>query len=84
MDFIKTYATLPASKATDEEHSFSKLKPIKTRLRNLCDEERLSDLLLLAIDREMLIDNNEALRIFTGMVLLLRFWRLLLWRLELQ
>ncbi|KAK1885952.1 Zinc finger MYM-type protein 1 [Dissostichus eleginoides] len=64
---IKTYATLPVSTAT-VERTFSKLKIIKTRLRNLCGQERLSDLLLLAVEREIPVDNNEVLKIFIEMV----------------
>lgn len=64
---IKTYATLPVSTAT-VERGFSKLKLVKTRLRNICGQERLSDLLLLAIEREVPIDNNEVLKIFIEMV----------------
>ncbi len=64
---IKTCAALPVPTAT-VERSFSKLKLVKSRLRDVCGQERLLDLLLLAVEREMPIDNNEVLKIFIGMV----------------
>lgn len=49
---IKIYSTLPVSTAT-VERSFSKMKLVKSRLRNQCGQERLSDLLLLAIEKDI-------------------------------
>ncbi|KAI7814732.1 putative zinc finger MYM-type protein 1-like [Triplophysa rosa] len=49
-ELLKTYGTLPVSTASVES-SFSKLKLVKTKLRTLCKEERLSELLLLAIEK---------------------------------
>lgn len=63
---IKIYATLPVSTAT-VERSFSKLKLVKSRLRNQCGQERLSDLLLLAIEKDIGIDKEEVLKIFVEM-----------------
>lgn len=63
---IKIYATLPVSTAT-VERSFSKLKLVKSRLRNQCGQERLSDLLLLAIEEDIGIDKKEVLKIFVEM-----------------
>lgn len=62
----KIYATLPVSTAT-VERSFSKLKLVKTRLRNQCGQERLSDLLLLAIEKDIEINKHEVLKIFVDM-----------------
>ena len=64
--FIRIYATLPVSTAT-VERSFSKLKLVKTRLRNQCGQERLSDLLLLSIEKDIPIDKEEVLKIFIEM-----------------
>ncbi len=47
-ELLKMYATLPVSPST-VERSFSKLKLVKSSRRSLCNEERLSDLLLLSI-----------------------------------
>ncbi|XP_030214602.1 zinc finger MYM-type protein 1-like isoform X3 [Gadus morhua] len=63
---IKIYATLPVSTAT-VERSFSKLKLVKTRLRNQCGQERLSDLLLLSIEKDIPINKEEVLKIFIEM-----------------
>ena len=63
---IKIYATLPVSTAT-VERSFSKLKLVKSRLRNQCGQERLSELLLLAIEKDIGIDKKEVLKIFVEM-----------------
>ena len=62
----KIYATLPVSTAT-VERSFSKLKLVKTRLRNQCGQEQLSDLLLLSIEKDIPIDKEEVLKIFIEM-----------------
>lgn len=66
VQMIKTYATLPVSTAT-VERSFSKLKIIKNKLRSLCREDRLSDLLLLAIERDIQVSRSEVIRIFKDM-----------------
>uniref|UniRef100_A0A096M0Z6 DUF4371 domain-containing protein n=1 Tax=Poecilia formosa TaxID=48698 RepID=A0A096M0Z6_POEFO len=63
---LKTYATLPVSTAT-AERSFSKLKLVKTKLRSLCKKDRLSDLLLLAIKKEVPIIHSEVMDIFRDM-----------------
>lgn len=66
VEMIKTYATLPVSTAT-VERSFSKLKIIKSKLRSLCREEKLSDLLLLAIERDIQVSHSEVINIFKDM-----------------
>ncbi|XDV11295.1 hypothetical protein PO909_000266 [Leuciscus waleckii] len=50
------------------ERSFSKLKLVKTKLRNVCGQERLSDLLLLAIEEDIPIIKDEVIKIFQDMV----------------
>ncbi len=57
------YAKLPVSTST-VERSFSKLKLVKSSLRSLCNEERLSDLLLLSIERDIPINREEVIQIF--------------------
>lgn len=56
---VKIHATLPVSTAT-VEHSFSRLKLVKSRLRSLCGQERLSDLLLFGIERDIPTDKVET------------------------
>ena len=63
---IKIDETLPVTTAS-VERSFSKLKIIKTKLRSLCGEERLSDLLLLAIEKYIKINHSEVINIFKDM-----------------
>ena len=65
-ELLKTYGTLPVSTAT-VERSFSKLKLVKTKLRTLCTEERLSELLLLAIEKDIPINLSEVIDIFQSM-----------------
>ncbi len=62
-ELLKIYATLPVSTST-VERSFSKLKLVKSSLRSLCNEERLSDLLLLSIERDIPINREEVIHIF--------------------
>ena len=52
LELLTIYATLPVTTAT-VERTFSKLKLVKTKLRSLCSEERLSNLLLLAIEKDI-------------------------------
>ena len=63
---LKTYATIPVTTAS-VERSFSKLKLIKTVLRNKCGEKRLSDLMLLSIERDIPIDHNKVIDIYKQM-----------------
>lgn len=65
-ELLKTYGTLPVSTAT-VERSFSKLKLVKTKLRTLCREDRLSDLLLLAIEKDIPVNLSEVIDIFKCM-----------------
>ena len=62
---LTIYATLLVTTAT-VERTFSKLKLVKTKLHNLCSE-RLSDLLLLAIEKDIKINNSEVMSIFKEM-----------------
>ena len=66
LELLTIYATLPVTTAT-VERTFSKLKLVKTKLRSLCSEERLSDLLLLAIEKDIKINNSEIISIFKEM-----------------
>lgn len=66
VEMIRTYATLPVSTVT-VERSFSKLKLIKDTLRSLCTEERLSDLLLLAIEKDIPVNHSEVIIIYWDM-----------------
>ncbi|KAK1879844.1 Pentatricopeptide repeat-containing protein [Dissostichus eleginoides] len=63
---IRTYATIPMSTAT-MERSFSKLKLVKDTLRSQCTEERLSDLLLLAIEKDIPVIHSEVINIYRDM-----------------
>lgn len=63
---IQIYATLPVTTAS-VERSFSKLKIIKTNLRSLCGEKRLSDLLLLAIEKDIEVNHSKVINIFKDM-----------------
>ncbi|ROL55054.1 NLR family CARD domain-containing protein 3 [Anabarilius grahami] len=59
VEMLRVYATLPVSTAT-VERSFSKMRLIKNQLRSLCSEERLSDLLLIAIERDIPVDHSSG------------------------
>ncbi len=63
VEMIRIDATIPVSTAT-VERSFSKLKLAKDTLRSLCTEERLSDLLLLAIEKDNLVNHSEVINIY--------------------
>ncbi|QQP49769.1 Uncharacterized protein FKW44_010540, partial [Caligus rogercresseyi] len=63
---IKIYATLPVTTAS-VERSFSKLSLIKNKLRSLCGEERLSDLMLISIEQDLEINHREVIRIYKEM-----------------
>ena len=55
---------LPVSSTTCER-SFSRMKPIKTYCRNSTGDERLSDLTVLAVERDFDIDLEETVDIFS-------------------
>lgn len=55
---------LPVSSTTCER-SFSRMKLIKTYCRNSMGDERLSDLTLLAVEREFVINLEETVDIFS-------------------
>ncbi|QQP31572.1 Uncharacterized protein FKW44_025209 [Caligus rogercresseyi] len=63
---IKIYATLPVTTAS-VERSFSKLSLIKNKLRSLCREDRLSDLMLISIEQDLEINHREVIRIYKEM-----------------
>ncbi|XP_064120754.1 zinc finger MYM-type protein 1-like [Macrobrachium nipponense] len=66
LELLTIYATLPVTTAT-VERTFSKIKLVKTKLRSLSSEERLSDLLLLAVEKDITINNSEVISIFKEM-----------------
>lgn len=60
---IKILSTLPVTTATPER-TFSALKRVKSYIRNSTGQERMSDLALMSIYRNINIDNEEVLNIF--------------------
>lgn len=64
--FLKIYATIPATTSV-VERSFSKLKIVKSRLRSLCKQERLSELLMLSIEKDIPVDESEVINHFKCM-----------------
>ncbi|XP_022162912.1 52 kDa repressor of the inhibitor of the protein kinase-like [Metopolophium dirhodum] len=64
----KIYYTLPISSAT-AERSFSRLKLIKTYLRSTIAEDRLSNLAVLSIERNVAedMDYNNVIETFAKM-----------------
>jgi hypothetical protein len=63
VDLIKGAITFPVSSVTCER-SFSKMKLIKTYARNTTGDERLSDLGVLAIEKEFNIDFEKVVDVF--------------------
>lgn len=61
---IKAALTIPISSTTCER-TFSKMKLIKTRIRNTMKDERLSDLCLLSIERDFQIDFEQVIDKFS-------------------
>jgi hypothetical protein len=55
--------TIPIS-STTTERTFSKMKLIKTSARNSMSDNRLSDLSLLAIERDFPVDYERIIDIF--------------------
>ncbi|CAF3472113.1 unnamed protein product [Rotaria socialis] len=55
--------TIPVS-STTTERTFSKMKLIKTSARNTMSDDRLSDLSLLAIERDFVVDNEKIIDAF--------------------
>ena len=60
---LRLFGTLPVTTAT-AERSFSTLRRLKTYLRSTMSEERLTDLALMTVHREVPIDPNEVLDVF--------------------
>lgn len=56
--------TMPVSQVTCER-SFSKMKIIKTHLRNTMTDRRLSDLTIMAIEREIDVDYERVIDTFS-------------------
>lgn len=65
LKIITILLTLPVSTASNERF-FSLLKLVKTHLRLTMDDERLSDLLVIAVEKETasLINLNQAVDMF--------------------
>ncbi|XP_068214328.1 uncharacterized protein [Palaemon carinicauda] len=64
LELLTIYAILPVTTATTVEKTFSKLRLVETKLRSLSNEERSSDLLLLAVEKDITINNSEVISIF--------------------
>lgn len=62
---IKAAVTMPISQVTCER-SFSKMKLIKTYARNSMNDDRLSDLTILAIERAFEIDFENVIDVFAN------------------
>lgn len=60
---IKILSTLPVTTATPER-TFSTMKRVKSYVRNSTGQERMSDLALMSVYRNVNIDNQEVLNIF--------------------
>lgn len=60
---IKGAITMPVSSTTCER-TFSKMKLIKTTIRNTMTDDRLSDLCLIAIERDIEVDFEELIDMF--------------------
>ena len=63
---ISNAITMPISQVTCER-SFSKLKIIKNYLRNSMTDERLSDLTILSIEREIDINYEQVIDVFSSL-----------------
>ena len=61
---IRSAVTMPISQVTCER-SFSKMKIIKNYLRNSMSDQRLSDLTILAVERDILVDYEQIVDIFS-------------------
>lgn len=65
-ELLKIYTTVPVSTSI-VERSFFKLKLVKSSLRNPCNEERLSDLLLLSTECDIPINHEEVIKILRNL-----------------
>jgi hypothetical protein len=63
MSLIEGGMTIPVS-STSCERSFSKMKIIKTYLRNSMTDDRFSDLAVLAVERDIHINFEEVVDVF--------------------
>ncbi len=63
IQMIKSAITMPISQVTCER-SFSKMKSTKTYARNSMNDDRLSDLTVLAIERSFEIDFEQVIDVF--------------------
>ncbi|KAK3911539.1 Zinc finger MYM-type protein 1 [Frankliniella fusca] len=60
----KIAVILPVTSAS-AERSFSKLKEIKNRLRSTMEQDRLEDLMIISCERDIKIDVEEVVNIFS-------------------
>ncbi|KAJ7332951.1 hypothetical protein JRQ81_015131 [Phrynocephalus forsythii] len=60
---LRIYLTVPVTVA-EGERSFSKLKLIKNYLRSTMSQERLSNLAMLSIEKEVAIDTSDLIKCF--------------------
>lgn len=60
---LKTCATIPVTVATAERY-FPTLKRVKTYTRNTMEENRLNELVMLSIHRDIETDTEEVIRDF--------------------
>ncbi|CAF1186798.1 unnamed protein product [Didymodactylos carnosus] len=65
MSMVKAALTIPVSSATCER-VFSKMKLIKTRLRNTMADERLSNLCILSIERDFQVNFQQIIEQFSA------------------
>ncbi len=64
MSLLLVALTIPIS-STTYERTFSKMKMIKTKTRNSMSDVRLSDLCILAIERDFVIDLEKVIDRFS-------------------
>ena len=66
MSLIIAALTIPISSTTCER-TFSKMKLIKTTTRNTMSDDRLSDLCVLAVERDFVIDFEKLIDDFADL-----------------
>ncbi len=62
---VQSALTIPITSVTCER-SFSKMKTIKTTLRNTMSDSRLSDLCVLSVERDFPIDFDDVVEVFAA------------------
>ncbi len=64
VDLIRSAITMPVSSTTCER-TFSKMKKIKTTVRSTMTDDRLSDLCILAVERDMDVNFEQLIDDFS-------------------